>query len=103
LQKKIFYAILTLVFTTNSAIKTETRGLKGVSNIVSVKVEVKPKYTEGINFNISMGRDTLCTLKNINTFKEVDEVANSELYWNIFQRTGSPVAYLLYKDEVAAR
>lgn len=74
-----------------------------MSNIGSVKVEVKPKYVEEINFNISMGRDTLCTLKNIHTFKEVDKMANSELYWNIFQRTGSPVAYLLYKDEVATR
>lgn len=74
-----------------------------MSNIGSVKIEVKPKYAEEISFNISMSRDTLCTLKNIYTFKEVDKMANSELYWNIFQRTGSPVAYLLYKEEAAVR
>lgn len=74
-----------------------------MSKIGSVKVEVKPNGIEKVNFNISMSRDTRCTFKNIHTFKEVDNMANSELYWNIFQKTGSPVAYLLYKEEAATK
>lgn len=79
--------------------------MKGVSKIGSIKLEVKPKYVQSANFNITMSRDTLCTLKSIHTFKdkEVDTMANSELYWNIFQRTGSPVAYLLYREEIASK
>ncbi|MFH1453468.1 MAG: hypothetical protein ABIH00_05765 [Armatimonadota bacterium] len=67
-----------------------------------MKTEVKLKVKELKDFNIKVDGDVFCTFKTKYDLKEVENMSNSELYWNIFQSTGSPLAYLLYKEEASS-
>lgn len=68
-----------------------------------MKTEVKPKINKEVNFAINMSRCSSSTLKNKYQLKEVKKMTlTSDFYWNIFQTTGSPVAYLLYKEETSS-
>lgn len=76
-----------------------------------MKLEVKQEKNNLLNFDIPVSR--IVSLRHVpdgawlRTFKikynkEVKSMAvTSEFYWNIFQNTGSPLAYLLYKEETS--